>query len=373
MGLSPFAGEGEPPAAEPQPDPPRADHEDHARQPDGFPPPWATADAEWVTVARTAMACQFEVLLPPGAPSHVAAALSALDLVDALEAQLTVYRDTSELALLNRKAAHAWVEVEAGLFELFALAKRLHAETGGAFDITAGPLIKVWGFFRRAGKMPEPQALAEARRCVGSELVLLDPAARAVRFARQGVEINLGAIGKGYALDRAGRSLKEQGVGAFLLHGGRSSVLARVDQDDARPDQAGWLIGIRHPLLPHRRLAEIRLCNQALGTSGSAVQFFRHAGRRYGHILDPRTGWPAEGVYSATVVAPTAAEADALSTAFYILGPDAAAGYCRSRPGVGMLLVARGAGDAIELHVAGLVPGQWRLVDEGTKLAAAGK
>lgn len=318
---------------------------------------------EWVSVARTAMACQFEVMLPPGLPGQVTAALSALDLVDALEAQLTVYRETSEVARLNREAAQSWVQVEGGLFALLQLAKRLHAETAGAFDVTAGPLIKAWGFFKRAGRVPEPQGLAEARQCVGSELVLLDPEARAVRFLREGVEINLGAIGKGYALDRACQVLQELGLREFLLHGGRSSVLARIGREEAQANQEGWLIGVRHPLLPHRRLAEIRLCNQALGTSGSAVQFFRHEGRRYGHILDPRTGWPAEGVYSATVVAPTAAEADALATAFYILGPQEAVAYCRSHPGVGMLLVARGAGDEVEIVVEGLMPGQWRLLD----------
>ncbi len=327
--------------------------------------------AEWVSVARTAMACQFEVMLPPGSPTHVTSALSALDLVEALEAQLSVYRDTSEVARLNREAARSWVRVEEGLFDLLELAKRLHAETAGAFDVTAGRLIKAWGFFKRAGRMPEPQALAAARRCVGSELVMLDPAARAVRFAREGVEINLGAIGKGYALDRACQVLQERGVREFLLHGGRSSVLARASRDGAEADQEGWLIGVRHPLLPHRRLAEIRLCNQALGTSGSAVQFFRHEGRRYGHILDPRTGWPADGVYSATVVAPTAAEADALATAFYIMGPREASAYCRSHPGVGMLLVARGAGDEAELCVEGLLPGQWRLLDGAAGLRGA--
>lgn len=319
-------------------------------------------DAEWVSVARTAMACQFEVLLPPGAPSHVAAALEALDLIDELEAQLTVYRDTSEVAQLNRLAAQVAVPVEPQLFELLCLAKQLHADTAGAFDITAGPLIKVWGFFRRAGKVPEPVSLAAARHWVGSEHLLLDVPARSVRFARAGMEINLGAIGKGYALDRARRLLEARGVPEFLLHGGRSSVLARVAGDDALADRAGWLIGIRHPLFPHRRLAEIRLCNQAMGTSGAGVQFFRHEGKRYGHILDPRTGWPAEGVYSATVVAPTAAEADALATAFYILGPEAAAEYCRSHSGVGMLLTVAGPEGRVEVRTEGLTDGQWQLV-----------
>jgi thiamine biosynthesis lipoprotein len=125
----------------------------------------------------------------------------------------------------------------------------------------------------------------------------------------------------------------------------------------------GWVIGIGHPLRPERRLAELLVRNRAAGTSGAAFQFFRHAGKRYGHILDPRTGVPAEGVFSVTVLAPSATLADALSTAFYVMGFDAAVGYCERHSEVGFLmLLPAESGSAVELATCGLEDSCWRLM-----------
>lgn len=323
-----------------------------------------------VQLGRRAMACQFEVFLNAGQyPQGAEAALAALDLVDALEAQLTVYRDSSELMHVNRHAADEPVPVEQGLFQLLAQSLELHAETGGAFDITSGPLSKAWGFYRRQGSIPDEASLAEALEKVGSQYVQLDAAQQAVRFTRGGVELNLGSIGKGYALDRCAQQMEQAGVCDFLWHGGQSSVLARGSA--ARPrgkEQAawreGWVIGVRDPLRPQRRLAEITVRNAAVGTSGSGVQFFRHQGRRYGHILDPRTGWPAEGVFSSTVIAPTAALADALATAFYVMGAEAALEHCRRHDELAMLMLLPSAsGSSIELVAHGLDDDQWRLLE----------
>lgn len=334
-----------------------------ASRPNGDP----ARHAYQVRLAREAMACTFEVILNAGQHEPAtAAALAALDRVEQLEAQLTIYRDTSEVAEVNRRAAEGPVPVEAGLFALLTQAQALHAATDGAVDVTAGPLVKSWGFHRRAGQIPEPQELAAALARTGMAHVELDADAMTVRFLRPGMELNLGAIGKGYALDRAAEVLCEAGVTDFLWHGGRSSVLARGSSatlaDDAwAHDGGGWLVGLADPLRPERRLLEIRLRNQALGTSGATTQFFRHAGRRYGHILDPRTGWPAEGVFSSTALAPTAAEADALATAFYVLGAERSRAYCESHPGIGMvLLVPTAGGSACEVVTAGLAADGWR-------------
>jgi thiamine biosynthesis lipoprotein len=180
-----------------------------------------------------------------------------------------------------------------------------------------------------------------------------------VRFLAPGVEINLGGIGKGYALDRCADLLRAAGIEDFLIHGGQSSVLA-VGSHPATPGQ-GWNIGLRHPLRPDRRLAEFFLRDQALGTSGSGTQFFHHRGKRYGHLLDPRTGRPADGVLSATVLAPDAAEADALATAFYVLGPEAAATYGASHDGIATLLATPGPKQgSVELHAHGLAEDAWQ-------------
>jgi thiamine biosynthesis lipoprotein len=185
--------------------------------------------------------------------------------------------------------------------------------------------------------------------------VELDTAGSRVRFTRPGVELNPGALGKGWAIDRVMERLRDCGVTSGLVHGGASSVRAIGAQGIARPGRRAWPVGVRHPLRPGRRLATVLLDDRALGTSGSGTQFFIDRGRRLGHILDPRTGVPAEGVLSATVVAPTAAEADSLSTALYVLGP---AGLARVAPpggSVGAILVVPGkAAGAVRLLTANL-------------------
>jgi FAD:protein FMN transferase len=191
---------------------------------------------------------------------------------------------------------------------------------------------------------------------------------RGIRLRFAGVEINLGSIGKGYAIDRAAEVLAAAGVENFLLHGGNSSVLARgTAAADSSKSQAtdGWWIGLRHPLELERRIGEIRLFNRALGTSGSGTQFFMHEGRRYGHILDPRTGRPSEGTLSTTVAAPTGAEADALATAFYVLGADNAVEYCRRNPGLSAVIMSPGESpDRILVTLSGLADDEIRIYSD---------
>ena len=350
-----------------------------------------------VSVSRDAMACTFEIALNAGQYPHgTDAAIEALEVVERLEDQLTIYRDHSEISRLNQRAAGEPVVVERGLFDLLVLAKQLHEQTGGAVDVTSGPLTKVWGFYRRQGQMPTQPEIDDALSSVGSQHLLLDPAAQSVRFVRPGMELNLGAIGKGYALDRAAEHLASQGIEDFLIHGGASSVLARGCRDRGGEGErkregerlslsdpltpsptpllpgpqpldpcarSAWLVALKHPLKPDQRLAEFRLANQALGTSGSGTQFFHHQGKRYGHILDPRTGWPADKVLAATVISPSAALSDALSTAFYVGGIELADAYCRQHAEIAALLVVPGArSGAIELVPVNLSPDQWRVL-----------
>jgi thiamine biosynthesis lipoprotein len=308
-----------------------------------------------VRIGRRAMACRFEVLLAAGQhAAGSAAALCALERVDELEARLSVYRDSSELSHVNRQAAAVPVVVSSELFALLAQCVELWRATDRAFDITGGPLSRAWGFSRRQGALPGSEQLAAALAAVGSDKLALDAAAGTVRFLVPGMELNLGAIGKGYALDRAAEELNSAGVADYLFHGGQSSILARGHRPEATTESPGWIAAVLDPLRPGKPLAEIAIVDRAIGTSGSGTQFFRHGGRRYGHILDPRTGWPACGMWSATVVAPTAAEADALSTAFYVLGPEPALDYCRRRPEIGAVLVAVADDEGATIHAANL-------------------
>lgn len=328
--------------------------------PDGAKLPEPTADSCLLRLSRRAMACTFEVFVNVGQQKHgTEAALAALDLVDRLEDQLSVFRAHSEVSRLNRDAAAGPVEVEPQLFALLARAVEIHRETEGAFDVTAGRLSSVWGFTRRSGKMPTIEELDGARASIGSQHLKLDRATRAVRFGRPGLQINLGSIGKGYALDRAAELLAAEGIDDFLLHGGSSSVLAR-GTPGLRANEQGWLVGVRNPLDPERRIGQLRLADRALATSGSGTQFFVHEGRRYGHILDPRSGWPAEGVLSVSVLAPSAAEADALATAFFVMGPQAAAEFCRNHNGVAAVMLCPGQREGgIETHRLSLDPRDW--------------
>src|SRR5579885_2810495 len=179
-------------------------------------------------LSRRAMATTFEIVFPFGTPDALAMGEAALDLIDALEDQLTVYRSHSEVCRLNRLAPVAAVGVEERLFGLLEQASRITAETGGAFDITAGALIKAWGFFRGPRRVPSEAERAEALGQMGMPWVELRPQERAVRYLRPRLEINLGAIGKGYALDRVAELLTEKWKNSTaLLHGGFSSVYAK--------------------------------------------------------------------------------------------------------------------------------------------------
>jgi len=350
--------------------------------PDEFPRAAGSADSvNLITASRRAMACRFEIVLPATWPDAIAAASAALDEVERLEDQMTVYNDASEVSRINLLAAATPVPVERRLFELFDTAMRLNAATDGAFDIAAGALVKCWGFFRGPKRLPSPDELSEVMRRVGSNHVVLDRERRTITFDRPGVEINLGAIGKGYALDRAAECLRDDwGFVAALLHGGRSSVLAIGRPSDEEkgvgrllceapsgpsrqktPDpffpttDDGWLVGIAHPWRDGERIATVRLCNQALGTSGATIQWFEANGRRFGHILDPRSGWPAEGQTCVSVIAPTAAEADALSTALFVLGPEKAREFCECRQDVGAVLVSADASNGqVQIETLGL-------------------
>jgi len=316
---------------------------------DEVPPP-APEEVALLRFGRRAMATSFEVVLPYGTPNALEAATAALDEIDRLEAQLTVYRDSSEMVRLNRLAAFTALRVEDGLFELLQTAATIHEETGGAHDVAAGALVKTWGFFRGPARVPSQAEIDDALAHSGMRHVGLDANERSVRYLLHGLEINLGSIGKGYALDRAAHLLRhEWGITSALLHGGRSSVYAigSVPGDDA------WTINLTHPWQRERSLGTVRLRDQGLGTSAATFKHLVHEGRRLGHILDPRAGWPAEGTASATVVAPTAACADALSTAFFVLGVDGARAYCDSHPEIEAVLLPTTADRPVSLGPPG--------------------
>lgn len=303
------------------------------------PRPAAPAAGYWLHVSRAAMACRFEVTVRRRETAGVSVANSALDTAERIERQLTVFKESSEVSYINRSADCHPIRVEQSLWELLILCSELHRETGGSFDITSSPLSRCWGFLRRQGRVPETNEIEEALAVVGSEKLRFDHKARTIRFERPGVELNFGSIGKGYALDRMAEVIRSR-VHTALLSAGSSSLLA-IGAGDRW--QGGWNVGIRHPGDRDKRIAVLRLRDCAMSTSGSEEQFFEHEGRRYGHIIDPRSGRPAEGVASATVIAHSAALTDALATAVYVGGVELAQCYCASNPGVMAIILESGA------------------------------
>jgi len=279
----------------------------------------------WVRVHRRAMACRFEVTLSDEDARHVEAARAALDEADRVEAVLTVFRDSSEVAAVNREAVAGPVVVGDILFALLERCRLLHEATGGAFDPTSGPLTRCWGFLVRAGRLPAAEEIAEAMASVGFDKVRLDAAARTVSFAATGMALNFGSIGKGLALDRMAAVLRGRGVPRALVSAGGSSAIAIGGGD-------GFVVDLTSPRVTDR-LGRLHLGEAALGTSGAGEQYFEADGRRYGHVIDPRTGWPCAGVLSASVVAREATLADGLSTAFLVGGPELAERYCAANPG----------------------------------------
>lgn len=306
-------------------------------------------------VARRAMACLFEVIFNVGDYREATEwAVESLDLVEQLEARLTVYRESSELIRLNKAAGLGPTRVAPDVMRLLVRAQQLHKSTQAAIDVATGRLVRAWGFLARHGRTPSEEVLAEARAHSGMHLVDLDESASTVAFRRRGLELNLGSIGKGWAIDRSVDLLMRRGVSHVCVHGGHSSVRTIGHRRASDGSQRGWPIGLRHPLRPNRRLATLHLRDKALGTSGSGTQFFVENGRKLGHILDPRTGRPAEGVLSATVVANTAADADALATALYVLGEEGLP-LLAANPEVGGILVlppdARGGLRVVRFHL----------------------
>jgi thiamine biosynthesis lipoprotein len=272
------------------------------------------------------MACRFEVTLPGERAADIAAARDALEESDRLEALLSVFRESSAIAQINRAAGTDAVEVAEEVFDLLTRCSDLSLATGGAFDITSTPLSRAWGFLRREGRLPSNDEIASARALVGLRHLTLDAAARTAALDRAGMALNLGAIGKGFAVQAIGAALWRRGVRNALVSAGGSSVIAL-----GGPDR-GWRVDVMGGAL-RQRLTGLRLRNAALGTSGAGEQFIEVNGTRYGHVIDPRTGWPASGVLSASVVTADAATADALATAFFVGGLDLARKYCDSHPG----------------------------------------
>ena len=246
-----------------------------------------------------------------------AAADAALEEARRLDELLSNYKPESEWSQVNRLAAERPLRISPELFQLLSACVEYSRRSEGAFDISVGPLMKVWGFYKGTGHLPHRAEVAAAMAKVGYRHIHLDAAAGTVWFDRPGVELDPGGIGKGYAVDRMVDILKQDGVTTALVAGSGSSIYGL----GAPPGQPqGWPVEIKDPWDTRKTVAQVFLKDMSMSTSGSYEKFFRAEGRIYAHIMDPRTGFPAQGSVAVSVVTPRTIDSEAWAKPYFVNG-----------------------------------------------------
>ena len=260
---------------------------------------------------------------------------------------MSLYRPESELVSLNARAGSGPIEISAPTIQILQASEHYRRLSGGALDVSVQPLVELWGFYRmERTSIPPPAEIQAVLGQIGADRLNLDQAAQTATLAA-GSRLDLGSIAKGYAIDRAIAALGARGVPAALIDlGGNIGVLGRP------PGGRPWSVGIQHPR-ENDLIGLLQFRDGAIATSGDYDRYFEVQGRRFSHLLDPRTGWPAEGLYAVTVVAPNATAADALSTAAFVLGPEEGMALLAACEGVEGVLIQPGeAGDSDRLLVS---------------------
>lgn len=258
--------------------------------------------------------------------------------IERIDRLLSSYRQESVIARLNREGHQQKIPLDKEIFDMLRESLAISERSSGAFDVTIWPVSKLWGF-DKGGSLPEPGSLAQAVKMVGYRDLILEESGHSVGYGRQGMGVDLGAIAKGWAVDRAMEKLAAGGIANGIIDAGGDLRLS-----GSRPGKGFWRIGVQHPRDTGALLFTLDLTDTAIVTSGDYERSFEERGVRYHHILDPATGMPARGCQSVTVLAPTAAEADAAATAAFVLGAERGVAFLRSRPGVrGVIVDAAGA------------------------------
>lgn len=274
-------------------------------------------------------------------------AFAAIAEIDRL---MSNYRDDSELALVNRRAAIAAVPVSDPMFAVLDAAQRVSGDSGGAFDVTVGPLVRLWGFHDKRPHVPTLTELASIRQLIGYNNVVLTTAGHTVRFVQPGVELDLGGIAKGFAVEVAANALRDAGLSGLIDAGGNQYLLGHP------PSKTRWTVGIKNPEQVKNLLGTIDTEETSVSTSANSSNFFEADGRRYGHILDPHSLRPATSALSVTILSRDGTLADALSKAVFVLGPSAGLRLLASYPGTSAVVAYRAPDGAIAV-ASSLTPG----------------
>ncbi len=261
----------------------------------------------------------------------------ALDEARRLDQMLSNYRPHSVLSRVNRSASQRSIRVSSEFFQFLSACVEYSRASEGTFDITAGPLMKVFGFYRGTGRLPDRDEVTQALQKVGYKNVLLDKKRMTVRFTQDGVELDPGGIGKGFAVDKMVEILKQHGIYSALISAGGSTIYAL----GTPPDKPGWKVNIKDPRHPSKTIQSVKLKDESISTSGNYEKFFWAEGRIWSHIMDPRTGYPAMGTLSVSVIAPQTIDSESWAKPYYILGrtwtkrhkpPEFRVFYCEDKP-----------------------------------------
>lgn len=298
------------------------------------------AASEVATLAGDTMGTHYRVSVV--APRHSARELQAgiQERLDEVDAAMSTWRADSELSRFNAQAVTDWVAVSPGLYVVLQTAAAISEITDGAFDVTVGPIVNLWGFGpdRRPSAPPADEALAAARARVGHRLLHLADAPPRVRKDRGDIYVDLSAIAKGYAVDRVADWLATAGYRDFLVEVG-----GEIRSRGRRADGSPWQVGVAWPDAGSADVARVLALNEtALATSGDYRQYFEFEGRRYSHEIDPATGKPiAHALASVTVLDAACMRADALATGLLVLGPERGPALARRLGIAALFLVHR--------------------------------
>ncbi|MCG8580591.1 MAG: FAD:protein FMN transferase [Bacteroidales bacterium] len=258
----------------------------------------------------------------------------AIDEIKRIEKLISSWDSNSQTTRINKHAGIAPVIVDEELFELIQRSKGLSKLTDGAFDISYASMDNIWHFDGKLAKIPASEQIANAVKYIGHQNILLDATDGSVLLKHKGMKIGFGAIGKGYAADKAKELLISKGVSAGIIN-----ASGDLNTWGKRPDGKDWTVAVTNPLDKNKAFATLTVSNKAVVTSGNYEKFIMLEGKCYSHIIDPRTGYPTQGIISVTVYAPKAELADALATSVFVMGIEAGLHRINQLPGVECLII----------------------------------
>jgi len=272
---------------------------------------------------------------------------AAFEKIYKIERLMNRYDPNSQLSKVNMLAAKGPVKVDKELFDILQKSVDYYKLTDGAFDITVAPLIDLWKKCAEANSMPTDEQLAEVKKIIGCDKLLLDSNDFSVRFAVEGMKLDLGGIAKGFAVDLAGKEMSKAGAdGGFIAIGGEIGCFGKTEKGE------NWIIGIHNPFVPQGQdenvIAKLVLSDKNVSTSGNYRRFYEIGGRRFSHILNPKTGKSADELASVTVITSDGTQADALATAISVLGAEKGLDLIEKTKDIAAILIKSGSGQIIK-------------------------